>query len=69
MQGQLAGLGVGVGVAAGVTGSARLDRQLIRTQQTAGMTGEQRDEWRGEQYRLAKSTALNVNKFKPGSIL
>lgn len=66
MQGQLAGLGLGVGVAAGVTGSARLDRQLIRTQQTAGMTGEQREEWRGEQYRLAQKYGIEREQVQTG---
>lgn len=66
MQGQLAGLGVGVGVVAGVTGSARLDRQLIRTQQTAGMTGEQREEWRGEQYRLAQKYGIEREQVQTG---
>lgn len=59
VQGRLAGLGVGVGVAAGLTGSARLDRQLIRTQQTAGMTSAQRDEWRQEGFRIAKTYGLD----------
>ncbi|MCK1791162.1 phage tail tape measure protein [Pseudomonas violetae] len=59
VQGRLAGLGVGVGVAAGLTGSARLDRQLIRTQQTAGMTSVQRDEWRQEGFRIAKTYGLD----------
>ena len=66
MQGQLAGLGVGVGVVSGLTGSARLDRQLIRTQQTAGMTGEQREEWRGEQWRLAKTYGIEREQVQTG---
>lgn len=66
MQGQLAGLGVGVGVASGLTGSARLDRQLIRTQQTAGMSGEQREEWRGEQWRLAKTYGIEREQVQTG---
>lgn len=57
-QGKLAGLGLGFGVASGLTGSAALDRQLIRTQQTAGMTAEQRDEWREEGFRIAKTYGL-----------
>lgn len=59
VQGRLAGIGVGVGVAAGLTGSARLDRQLIRTQQTAGMTPGERDEWRQEGFRIAKLYGLD----------
>lgn len=58
-QGQLAGLGVGVGVVSGLTGSAKLDRQLIRTQQTAGMSRAEREEWRTEGFRIAKSYGLD----------
>ncbi|KPA91399.1 Phage-related minor tail protein [Pseudomonas asplenii] len=58
-QGQLAGLGLGFGVAAGLTGSARLDRQLIRTQQTADMSNAERDEWRAEGFRIAKKYGLD----------
>ncbi|MQB17510.1 phage tail protein [Pseudomonas lactis] len=66
MQGQLAGLGVGIGVVSGVTGSARLDRQLIRTQQTAGMSGEQREEWRDDQWRLAKTYGIEREQVQSG---
>ncbi|MBA5960601.1 phage tail protein [Pseudomonas lactis] len=66
MQGQLAGLGVGIGVVSGVTGSARLDRQLIRTQQTAGMSGEQREEWRDDQWRLAKAYGIEREQVQSG---
>ncbi|MBA6130162.1 phage tail tape measure protein, partial [Pseudomonas juntendi] len=38
--------------------SAALDRQLIRTQQTAGMTAAQREEWREEGFRIAKQYGL-----------
>lgn len=66
VQGQLAGLGVGIGVVSGLTGSARLDRQLIRTQQTAGMTNEQREEWRGEQWQLAKKYGIEREQVQTG---
>ena len=66
LQGRLAGLGVGVGVASGVTSSAKLDRQLIRTQQTAGMTVEQREEWRGEQWQLAKTYGIEREQVQTG---
>ncbi|WP_371359865.1 phage tail tape measure protein [Pseudomonas sp. KT_2_4] len=66
MQGKLAGLGVGVGVASGVTSSAKLDRQLIRTQQTAGMSVEEREEWRGEQWRLAKTYGIEREQVQTG---
>lgn len=54
-QGQLAGLGVGVGVVAGMTGSAQRDREMIRTQQTAGITAAQREAWRAESWRIART--------------
>lgn len=66
MQGRLAGLGVGVGVVSGVTSSAKLDRQLIRTQQTAGMPVEEREEWRGEQWRLAKTYGIEREQVQTG---
>lgn len=66
MQGRLAGLGVGVGVVSGVTSSAKLDRQLIRTQQTAGMSVEEREEWRGEQWRLAKTYGIEREQVQTG---
>lgn len=66
MQGRLAGLGVGVGVVSGVTSSAKLDRQLIRTQQTAGMSVEDREEWRGEQWRLAKTYGIEREQVQTG---
>ncbi|WP_256557713.1 phage tail tape measure protein [Pseudomonas sp. AP42] len=55
MQGQLAGLGVGVGVIAGLKSNANLERVLIRTKQTAGMTNEQKEEWHTEGWRIAKT--------------
>ncbi len=55
MQGKLAGLGVGVGVVAGLQANAGLERVLIRTKQTAGMTNEQKDEWHTEGWRIAKT--------------
>ena len=53
MQGQLAGLGVGVGVVAGLKANADLERVLIRTKQTADMTGEQKEDWKKEGFRIA----------------
>ncbi|WP_397458208.1 phage tail tape measure protein [Pseudomonas asplenii] len=65
-QGQLAGLGVGIGVMAGLTGNARLDRSLIRTKQTADMTPEQKDEWRAEGWRIAKTYGVNREDVDSG---
>lgn len=65
-QGKLAGLGIGVGVGAGLTGSAKLDRSLIRTQQTAGMTNAEREEWRDEGFRIAKKYGLDRTDVDSG---
>ncbi|WP_110972140.1 phage tail tape measure protein [Pseudomonas huaxiensis] len=65
-QGQLAGLGVGVGVVAGLKNSAALDRQLIRTQQTADLTVAQRDEWRGGQWQLAQKYGVEREQVQTG---
>lgn len=66
VQGQLAGAGLGIGVVSGLTGSARRDRQLIRTQQTAGMTVAQREEWRTEHWRLAKTYGVDPEQVQTG---
>lgn len=65
-QGQLAGLGVGLGVVTSLTGSARLDRQLIRTKQTASMTPEQKDEWKEEGFRIAKAYGIGREDVDSG---
>lgn len=65
-QGQLAGLGVGVGIVAGLSGSARLDRQLIRTKQTADMSPAQKDDWKKEGFRIAKDYGLSRESVDSG---
>ncbi|WP_324741120.1 phage tail tape measure protein [Pseudomonas veronii] len=65
-QGQLAGLGVGVGVVSGLTGSAKLDRQLVRTRQTADMTPAQKDEWRNEGWRIARAYGVSREEVDNG---
>ncbi|WP_454843770.1 phage tail tape measure protein [Pseudomonas gorinensis] len=65
-QGQLAGLGVGVGVVSGLTGSAKLDRQLVRTRQTADMTPAQKDEWRSEGWRIARTYGVSREEVDSG---
>lgn len=65
-QGQLAGLGLGFGVVSGLTGSAQLDRKLIRTQQTAGMSVAERETWRAEQWRLAKTYGIEREQVQTG---
>lgn len=64
--GQLAGFGVGVGVASSLKNSAMLDRQLIRTQQTAGMSYAERDEWRQTQWDLAGKYGLPREQIQVG---
>ncbi|WP_099170083.1 phage tail tape measure protein [Pseudomonas sp. ICMP 8385] len=54
MQGQLAGLGVGIGVVSGLKANAGLERMLIQTKQTADMSGAQKSEWKTEGFRIAK---------------
>lgn len=66
VQGQLAGVGLGFGVVSGLTSSARRDRQLIRTQQTAGMTVAEREEWRTEHWRLAKTYGVDPEQVQTG---
>ena len=65
-QGQLAGLGLGVGVVAGLTGSARLDRQLIRTKQTADMSPEEKEDWKREGFRIATDYGISREDVDSG---
>lgn len=59
MQGQLAGLGLGVGVAAGLKANAQLERMLIQTKQTADMSNAQKDDWKSEGFRIAKDYGVD----------
>ncbi|MBP5056339.1 phage tail tape measure protein [Pseudomonas chlororaphis] len=65
-QGQLGALGVGVGVVAGLSSSAALDRQLIRTKQTADMTGEQKEDWKKEGFRIATDYGISRTDVDSG---
>lgn len=65
-QGRLAGLGVGVGVASGLSGSAQLDRQLIRIRQTADMTPAQKVDWKEEGFRIAQAYGVNRETVDSG---
>ncbi|WP_448093547.1 phage tail tape measure protein [Pseudomonas lini] len=58
-QGQLAGLGVGVGVVAGLKANSQLERMLIRTRQTADMSEEQKGDWKTEGFRIAKAYGVD----------
>lgn len=59
MHGQLAGVGVGVGVLSGMKANADLERGLIRTKQTADMSGEQKDDWKKEGFRIATANGIS----------
>jgi hypothetical protein len=59
MQGQLAGLGVGIGVVSGLKANAQLERMLIRTKQTAEMSDEQKGDWKTEGFRIAKAYGVD----------
>ncbi|WP_165493084.1 phage tail tape measure protein [Stutzerimonas kirkiae] len=66
VNGRLASLGVGIAVGQQFGASASLDRTLIRTAQTAGMTGEQREEWRSEGFRIAKQYGIDPDAIYAG---
>lgn len=59
MQGQLAGLGVGIGVASGLKTNAQLERMLIQTKQTADMSDAQKNDWKTDGFRIAKSYGVD----------
>ncbi|NMY21130.1 phage tail tape measure protein [Pseudomonas sp. WS 5410] len=59
MHGQLAGVGVGVGVLSGMKANADLERGLIRTKQTADMSGEQKEDWKKEGFRIATANGIS----------
>lgn len=65
-QGKLAGLGAGFGVASALTGSARLDRGLIRTRQTAEMSAAEKDDWHSEGFRIARSYGVDRESVDGG---
>ncbi|WPN56696.1 phage tail tape measure protein [Pseudomonas sp. P9_31] len=65
-QGQLAGLGIGLGVVSGLTGSANLERQLIRTKQTANMSPEEKEDWKRDGFRVARKYGLSRESVDTG---
>jgi len=65
-QGQLAGVGVGLGVVAGLTTSANLERQLIRTKQTANMSPEEKDDWKRDGFKIARKYGLSRESVDTG---
>ncbi|WP_064116772.1 phage tail tape measure protein [Pseudomonas fluorescens] len=65
-QGQLATVGVGLGAVAGLTTSANLDRQLIRTKQTADMSAEEKEDWKRDGFRIARKYGLGRESVDSG---
>lgn len=66
MQGKLAGLGVGFAVGREVGASAQLDRTLLRTRQTAGMTRAQQDELRQEFWTMGRKNGNPLESLSGG---
>ena len=60
-QGQLAGLGVGIGIASGLKTSAQLERMLIQTKQTADMSDEQTADWKKDGFRIGRQYGVDRN--------
>jgi hypothetical protein len=67
MQGRLASLGLGLAVGREIANSATLDRSLIRTRQTAGMTPAQMREWRKELFALSRDNGNSVSSLQAGA--
>lgn len=65
-QGQLAGLGVGLGVVTSLTTNANQERQLIRTKQTADMLPEEKDDWKRDGFRIARKYGLSRESVDTG---
>ena len=66
LQGRLAGLGVSIGAGALMWQSANLDKSLTQIGQTAGATGRQVRELRGDLFRLGKDSGQDVDNLKEG---
>ncbi|SMF94354.1 Phage-related minor tail protein [Methylomagnum ishizawai] len=66
VQGQLAGIGVSVGVVHQIMESARLDKSLGLIGQTAGASDAQVAGLRGELFRMARDTGKSVDDLKEG---
>jgi TP901 family phage tail tape measure protein len=64
--GRVGQLGLGLGAGAALTQSARLDRDLLKTKQTAGATKSEMAGLRGELFAMAKQTGANVEDLKAG---
>lgn len=64
--GKLAGLGMGYMAYRQLVSSAQLDRQLVRTQQTAGMSKEEIGEWRNTSFELSKKYGVERPQIQSG---
>lgn len=64
--GKLAGLGMGYMAYRQLVSSAQLDRQLVRTQQTAGMSKEEIEEWRNTSFELSKKYGVERPQIQSG---
>jgi len=62
----LAGLGVSYKAAQAVMDSARLDKGLMRTSQTMGLTAQQAVDARRELFAMAQRTGQPIEKLKAG---
>lgn len=62
----LAGLGVSYKAAQAVMDSARLDKGLMRTSQTMGLTAQQAEEARRALFAMARETGQPVENLKAG---
>ncbi len=66
LQGQLATLGIGFSVARVVSDSAKMDKALVRTKQTAGMTAREMALLRKELWAMSRKTGQPVEELKEG---
>lgn len=64
--GKLAGLGMGYMAYRQLVSSAQLDRQLVRTQQTAGMSKEEIGEWRNTSFKLGEKYGVERPQSQSG---
>lgn len=62
----IAGLGVGYKAAQAVMDSARLDKGLMRTSQTMGLTAQQAEETRRALFAMSRDTGQSVDDLKAG---
>lgn len=64
--GKLAGIGMGYMAYRQLVSSAQLDRQLVRTQQTAGMSKEEIGEWRNTSFELSEKYGVERPQIQSG---